>query len=470
MVLPCDMKYIQDYDSILLQFHTISYLLPFEVRQLDCFCELYYPMRYRTTLRDVLGHLKLTQYRIQNMVESIIGVLISAEEYFINVNNILWDDEYIFVESDSGKLQFCYHPQGFEENMDFRKIVVELMQRIDKKDETVMMYLLRFYNLITEPHFELCELKEFLKENKVNTIDALDLHKEEKYLQMEESLNTRQQRVGASALHNTFYMEAGKKVADENCENQKSMQQESVPLSTTQKVLRAILLVTALCNLILIGLLLFNVLTYDYVKYLFGTMGTLILVTIVYMHGVKEETPDEMMEAFFNENSELEILKEAPILNNKNNMQNSFDESAKLHEKLPTIKEENNDMIYGETVLLSVCEENDNREKIVEEDYGNALALKPAIESNDKIIEVEHSVVVGCMDAGCGYLLKKRGISRMHAKLMQKTDGLYILDLNSTNGTFLNGEYLTSGEEYKLKEGDLVSFAQCQFYVIKLKR
>lgn len=53
----------------------------------------------------------------------------------------------------------------------------------------------------------------------------------------------------------------------------------------------------------------------------------------------------------------------------------------------------------------------------------------------------------------------------MHAKLMHKEDGIYLLDLNSTNGTYINGELVDGGQDYKLEEGDLIAFAQSQFYV-----
>ena len=49
---------------------------------------------------------------------------------------------------------------------------------------------------------------------------------------------------------------------------------------------------------------------------------------------------------------------------------------------------------------------------------------------------------------------------------MEKADGIYLLDLNSTNGTCLNGEPIEAGKDYKIEEGDLVAFAKCEYYVV----
>jgi hypothetical protein len=46
------------------------------------------------------------------------------------------------------------------------------------------------------------------------------------------------------------------------------------------------------------------------------------------------------------------------------------------------------------------------------------------------------------------------GVSRSHARILQKPEGVYIEDLNSTNFTFLNRIRLQPGELYLLSNGD----------------
>ncbi len=52
-----------------------------------------------------------------------------------------------------------------------------------------------------------------------------------------------------------------------------------------------------------------------------------------------------------------------------------------------------------------------------------------------------------------------QGISRLHLKLERRGNEIWITDLNSTNGTALNGEPLKPNEERKLKDGDRVWLA-----------
>lgn len=57
-------------------------------------------------------------------------------------------------------------------------------------------------------------------------------------------------------------------------------------------------------------------------------------------------------------------------------------------------------------------------------------------------------------------------ISGEHAKISRKADVLYITDLDSTNGTFLNGEKLQPGVKNKLSPGDKLILAETPVLVI----
>src|SRR5689334_17840870 len=46
-------------------------------------------------------------------------------------------------------------------------------------------------------------------------------------------------------------------------------------------------------------------------------------------------------------------------------------------------------------------------------------------------------------------------LSRRHAEIDLRSDGTYIIDLESTNGTFLNGERLY--HEQRLRDGDVIA-------------
>ena len=54
-------------------------------------------------------------------------------------------------------------------------------------------------------------------------------------------------------------------------------------------------------------------------------------------------------------------------------------------------------------------------------------------------------------------------ISRIHARITQEQDEYYLEDMNSTNGTFLNGQILEYREKVKLKERDRIAFGTVEY-------
>jgi serine/threonine protein kinase len=52
------------------------------------------------------------------------------------------------------------------------------------------------------------------------------------------------------------------------------------------------------------------------------------------------------------------------------------------------------------------------------------------------------------------------GVSRNHARLLHLPEGWMLEDLNSTNGTFINHERLTSGQPVRIQAGDIIRCGQ----------
>ena len=59
-------------------------------------------------------------------------------------------------------------------------------------------------------------------------------------------------------------------------------------------------------------------------------------------------------------------------------------------------------------------------------------------------------------------------ISRMHARLEYRQGAYYLKDLNSRNGTFVNGERLMPQEARIVSHGDRVAFADVQYRAVRM--
>ena len=81
-----------------------------------------------------------------------------------------------------------------------------------------------------------------------------------------------------------------------------------------------------------------------------------------------------------------------------------------------------------------------------------------------KEILLQQGLVVLGREESCPISLPSKGISKKHAQILVKNEGVFIEDLNSSNGTFIKGKQIQS---QKLKEGDRVALYDIVFELKK---
>ena len=75
----------------------------------------------------------------------------------------------------------------------------------------------------------------------------------------------------------------------------------------------------------------------------------------------------------------------------------------------------------------------------------------------------EGTVIVGKSGELSDRVIPRATVSRVHARIRFSEGACYIMDVNSRNGTFRNGEILPGGEEVRISDGDEISFADAGY-------
>ena len=82
----------------------------------------------------------------------------------------------------------------------------------------------------------------------------------------------------------------------------------------------------------------------------------------------------------------------------------------------------------------------------------------------DIYLDQDH-LILGKSRSLCDILLPGDTVSRKHARIERRTDGYYVTDLFSTNGTFLDGHRLESGQAVILNDGAQLTIASLHYRV-----
>lgn len=111
---------------------------------------------------------------------------------------------------------------------------------------------------------------------------------------------------------------------------------------------------------------------------------------------------------------------------------------------------------FGETVVL--CERKER---------GPATLVSREPGELATIYLERELTVVGKLSVAADAVIPLSTVSRVHARIRRRGGEYYLTDLNSRNGTSVNGIMLKGEEEYKLQEEDQVDFAQARYVFLK---
>lgn len=108
----------------------------------------------------------------------------------------------------------------------------------------------------------------------------------------------------------------------------------------------------------------------------------------------------------------------------------------------------------GQTTIL--CE-NEELKKLC------FISMEPHLRGN--ILLYEEALYIGKMKSKVDVQIDLPVVSRVHAKIWKEDGVFYVMDLNSMNGTFLNGERLEANEKREIRPSDEVAFATASYYI-----
>jgi hypothetical protein len=81
----------------------------------------------------------------------------------------------------------------------------------------------------------------------------------------------------------------------------------------------------------------------------------------------------------------------------------------------------------------------------------------------DKIIIDKPNFVIGRIRSRADYISSNSAVGKLHAEITNRDGVYYIKDLNSRNGTYINGERIVSNVEHSMRNNDRIAFANSEY-------
>ncbi|MEJ8775030.1 DUF6382 domain-containing protein [Blautia sp. HCN-1074] len=428
------------YQVRMLVGNVIPSLLKCRIQGMDGRFLVYFDITSKQALSVLYEEKKMGVEDLRLIFGGFVKAMEDAAEYLMNPGQFIISPEYIYTDIEKQEIYFCMMP-GYEKDIkeQFQFLTEYILPKIDHQDQDAVILGYGVYKRAMEDSFHLEHIKEELYKTQgqqgTTTTKAEQMKTESEQRQESEDFNPEEEGFWENEEINQEFVRDGEK-----------SKRLSLPQKTGVIVLAAILL----CGIAAITLM-------GYLPYLeTGTILGIIIVLVacvmlfVYVSKIKKK-PGELRQGREEERDKPKGITGKVPTDQTDQSQNTIKSVVKSTNK-PVVKSSQLHADYGETVVLSAGAVS-GPASLVSKEPGELAT----------IYINEDLTVIGKLETACDAVISLPTVSRIHAKIRKKEDAYYLTDMNSRNGTAVNGRLLLPDEEYRLEPEDEVDFAQARY-------
>ena len=427
------------YQVRMLVGNIIPSLLKCRIQGVDGKFMMYFDITSKQAVSTLYEEKKLGNEDLRLIFGGFVRVMEEAAEYLINPAQLVLKPQYIFADCEKKELFFCLMP-GYDKDIkeQFQLLTEYILPKIDHEDSEAVILGYGVYRRTMENSFHLEHIKEELyrKQNNKEEIKT-ETEKDSREISVQET--GEENLMQSSEMSENFWREDKAEKTDSH---------KLFGKKVTVFVL--ILLALAGVTMAISG----GYLPHQDISVLLGVvlagMGGLMLAVLI-IRKAKDVYKQPQRES--REKLQLSEKFVRPPVNEI--LQEGLDDSIKtMMEKKSLHREREED--FGETVVLSAG---------VVSGPASLVSREPG--ELAPIYLQEELTVIGKLENACDAVIDLPTVSRIHAKIRKREEEYYLSDMNSRNGTIVNGRLLLPEEEYRLQEEDEVDFAQARYIFLK---
>lgn len=424
---------------------------------------VYYDITSRQALASFYENRKLGQDEVKLIFGEFIRVMEDMAEYLMNPEQLVLMPEYMFLEVEKREIGFCFLP-GYKKDLreQFQELTEYILPKINHEDDMAVRIGYGIYRRAMEDSFHLEHIKEELYRGRDREADkdediALRPHEKEREEQKIQTEETAIFGTGATDIKSEqFWRDSCRQSMDDKNEKFRNKKNSYGILKKIAGIAGGSLVLSMILAAKMLG-------------YLSGIELSVILGILITVMGVgmlaytvakklkkkKEEERKQDSERDLRRahaKAERKEQEEKIVFREKTERDTEGLGRMPLQFRAGTIQENKSTKNVGETVVLSMNNTN-GPPSLVSREPGELATI---------YIEKE-LVVIGKLQTASDAVIDLPTVSRVHAKIKKKEEGYYLTDLNSRNGTTVNGRLLKAEEEYCLQNEDEVAFAQARY-------
>ncbi|WP_027622806.1 DUF6382 domain-containing protein [Acetivibrio clariflavus] len=480
-----------------------KHILPFDIIRNNDRINIYYNITSKLSLSQYLKRSQLSKNEFLDIFSGIVKTLLNSKGYLLSDNSFILDEEYIYINPDTKCISMVYLPIRLD--IDITKALKNfainfVVYSANIYEEDSDGFLQQFLNFLKKDTFSIIEFDKFLKEMKrlarKQEKESNEFNEVQKKEQTAENVEV-QQKKEEDLKENRFKIEIPKPKAVEGRETKKDVSsnygqsKSEFRKNDGGKEEKNIVSSFSGNPNVIVGAVIQTVIA--------------IIVLFLFFSGKLDSTGNDKIStaiglllvgaavSYFMWKNILKIkFSDKKNLQSKagdnNGRENTGRNSVpKVIEKIPKPAKKQNEQSIPNTRRAIANENKMNESKISENSV--SIPIKISGNVNETILldssDVKHarlqvikddgieeiiinkpSFIIGRLEGQVDYVHTNNAIGKVHAEIITRDECYYLKDLNSKNGTYINGKRIDSNKEYEIKNNDRITLANSEFIFI----
>lgn len=406
------------FEQKMLEQNQIDGLLRFQVRKKDLDTRFFYEITSKQPLTRMLENQPVQAAQIRALVFGIARALDHMEQYLLNENNVLLEPEYLYVEPETWKVWLCLVP-GLERDFpeDYSLFLEYLLGKVDHRDKESVVLAYGLYQETRKDNYGMGDIlrlaEQKLKVSETGQAGNAEMMSEPAFTEMMETNALEESRIQQNTMERRG----------------RSKGKQDAEMDWKPGMVRARQIQT------------------DTPSQEMGLFGK-------WKQRRKERKEERQRELEQEMEMPWETMFAGNAFANRPEARGNYGGEERWSDSIASEKTAPASLQSSDTALLNP----ESAEQMV-----NQRRLKALDVGEEDIVIAYYPFIIGKQESLVDYVLARETVSRLHLRIDQKDERYYVQDLNSTNGTLVNGRMLENNEMMEIWVGTEISIAGVRF-------
>lgn len=419
------------YESQMMMRNPVEGLLDFKIRPTEEGVRFYYEITSKQPLIRVLQTQKIKADEIRNLMIGIFSTLERMEQYMLQERRILLEPEFLYIDPESFRVGLCLVP-GMDRDFaeDFSKLLGQILESVDHQDKKSVVLAYGLYQETRKENYGIADVMNFLSraycdESQKDRIELMTAGRTEPVKNAEIMNDTMPHNTAVNhIIPNAMRQNAGMKKAVVQKEERRKAPRHGKSRKQNEP-----------------------------------GAGKMI--------SAEKQNNGQSMEHQKQKRQNIWWKRWWNWLTNK--LRSEQDAApVRVSWEMMFQEEEDKDLYFGE--LSEEASPNDNAVMeqgtilLADLTIDNSCRILRALDTGEPDIPISYyPFIIGKQEHLVDYCLNKDTVSRLHLRIDRNGERYQIQDLNSTNGTMLNGKWMNNNETNEIRIGDEISIARYRY-------